>query len=406
VWYSFTNTLTGASQCKISTCGTTDTVLTVFNGCGGSEVACSDDCGGTPCSGPGSCVTVILNPSQNVLVRVSDKGIPTCGEFTLALTNVLVPPPPPANDDCSTPTSISGFGLFPINTLGATTGTQGQTEALCNQFGSGMAQDVWYTWTATGSGTVEVTTCGLIASGPSQDSHIAVYNGSGCPVAGSAIACNDDSLTGCTGFSSFNARTTFTAVCGNVYTIQMGMYPFTTLTMAGQFSVTLTLPGGPSCSTPFTVFCEGNAVGTTCVACGNNGGAGRGCANSGVGSTGAMLVSGGIASVGSDTMTLTCSDMTGPGLFFQANGLAGSPIGFGDGMLCAAIGIIRMGVVFPTAGSATYPGGLTPNPIHIAGAPVAAGDLKHYQVWYRDAVAFCSASTFNTSNGVSLTWTP
>jgi hypothetical protein len=79
-------------------------------------------------------------------------------------------------------------------------------------------------------------------------------------------------------------------------------------------------------------------------------------------------------------------------------------------MLCAGVGIIRLGVVFPgppsPAGTANYPGGLTPNPIGLAGAPIAAGDTKHYQCWYRDAVVFCSSATFNTSNGISLTWIP
>ncbi len=156
-------------------------------------------------------------------------------------------------------------------------------------------------------------------------------------------------------------------------------------------------------STPSTSFCSGDAVGTTCVACGNNGAAGRGCANSSF-ANGALLASSGVASVGSDTLVLTASDIPGPGLFFQANGIAGSPIPFGDGMLCASVGITRLGVVFPTAGSASFPGGLTPNPISVGGGPIAPGSLKHYQCWYRDAAVFCTASTFNTSNGVSLTW--
>ena len=160
-------------------------------------------------------------------------------------------------------------------------------------------------------------------------------------------------------------------------------------------------------STPSTAFCSGDAVGTTCLGCGNNGFAGRGCANSSF-PAGALLSSLGIAGVsaGTDTLVLTATGIPGPGLFFQGSGLAASPISFGDGMLCAAVGIIRMGVVFPTSGSASYPGGLTPNPIHVAGGPLNAGDTRHYQCWYRDAVAFCTASTFNTSNGVTLTWVP
>ena len=136
-------------------------------------------------------------------------------------------------------------------------------------------------------------------------------------------------------------------------------------------------------------FCSGDSVGTTCLGCGNNGSAGHGCANS-VFPAGAQLTNSGNATVSADTLVLTCSNIPGPGLFFQANGIV-SPLTFGDGMLCAAIGIIRMGVVFPTAGVASYPGGLTPAPIHLAGAPVNPGDTKHYQCWYRDIPPFCTA---------------
>jgi hypothetical protein len=157
-------------------------------------------------------------------------------------------------------------------------------------------------------------------------------------------------------------------------------------------------------NTPSTPFCTGDAVGTTCLGCGNNGAAGHGCGNSSF-ATGTLLASTGIASVGADTLLLTVTSVTGPGLFFQANALAPSPFTFGDGMLCAAVGIIRMGVVFPTAGTATYPG---PNPlVSVAGGPILAGDTKHYQCWYRDSVpGHCTVDTFNMSNGVSLTWTP
>ncbi|MDZ4772389.1 MAG: C-type lectin domain-containing protein [Planctomycetota bacterium] len=158
------------------------------------------------------------------------------------------------------------------------------------------------------------------------------------------------------------------------------------------------IPGTPAVS-----FCSGDAVGTTCLACGNNGGAGRGCANSSF-PNGAMLATSGNASVSGDTLALNGTDLTGPGLFFQANGTSASPITFGDGMLCASAGILRLGVVFPTAGAATYPGGLTPNPITVGGGPITAGNIKHYQCWYRDAITFCSSATYNLTQGLSVTW--
>ena len=32
--------------------------------------------------------------------------------------------------------------------------------------------------------------------------------------------------------------------------------------------------------------------------------------------------------------------------------------------------------------------------------------IRYYQVWYRNAAAFCTPSTFNTSNGYAVTWQP
>jgi hypothetical protein len=31
---------------------------------------------------------------------------------------------------------------------------------------------------------------------------------------------------------------------------------------------------------------------------------------------------------------------------------------------------------------------------------------RTYQVWYRNSAAFCTASTFNLTNGVEITWNP
>jgi len=401
LWYTF-NAGSGGGLLDLSTCSTTsvDTVISVFNACGGTELACSDNCGGTPCGGTSSCISgLALAPNQVVRVRISDKGLGGC-DFTL---DTSYTPIPPSNDDCATPIVLSGPGTYPIDTSAATTGTQGQSEGLCLFFGTtAIPKDVWFTYTATQNGTCTVTTCGgiLAPPSPSEDSKISVYGAAGCPTVGSSVACNDDFSCPSNGF---NSTVSFATTCGTTYTFQLGYYGnFAQGSYFGTFSVSET---GTQCSTPSTAFCEGDAVGTTCVACGNNGAAGRGCANSGFAS-GTLLANSGIASVSADTLVLTTSSMTGPGLFFQANGLAASPIGFGDGMLCAASGILRLGVVFPTAGSASYPGGLTPNPITVGGGPIVAGDTKHYQCWYRDAIVFCTASTFNTSNGISLVWVP
>lgn len=386
LWYSFTATVLGGTISPDTCTLGSETVLTVFNSCGGTELGCNDDCGGSPCSGVSSCLAgLALGPNQNVRIRVSDKGIGG-GVFTLKMNYVANAP---SNDVCSSPIVLAGPGVYPFDTTFATSG-QGTTGACMGPPG----KNLWYQYTATTTGTLTISTCGQTTSTES-DTEIWIYQGAGCPSAPS-IACNDD-------FCALQSTVSTPTTCGTDYMIELGNWDtLLTVNIFGTFTVTE--PGTP-CGTPSTPFCDGSTVGTTCVACGNNGAAGSGCANSSF-AAGGLLTNSGIASIGSDTLVLTASTITGPGLFFQANGVLGAPTAFGDGMLCAATGIIRMGVVFPTANTASYPGGLTPNPIHVAGGPINAGDTKHYQCWYRDAIAFCTASTFNLTQGLSLQWAP
>ena len=156
-------------------------------------------------------------------------------------------------------------------------------------------------------------------------------------------------------------------------------------------------------------FCFGDGTGTACP-CANVGLPNNGCPSS-VSPQGAHLASSGTASVGTDTLVLTGTlfPAGGPGLYFQgsARAVAGAGMTFGDGKLCLSGSVLRLGVVFANlGGTSSYPGGLTPAPIHIAGA-TAPGNMRHYQVWYRDASpVFCTSATFNLTQGLSLTWIP
>lgn len=161
---------------------------------------------------------------------------------------------------------------------------------------------------------------------------------------------------------------------------------------------------GTSAGTPF---CFGDGTGTACP-CTNSGSPGHGCASSSI-AAGGLLVGSGVpgASGATDTLILTASDIPGPALFFQGTSpfAGGLGITFGDGLLCAGGTIVRLGVVFPTGTTASYPGGLTPLPIHTAGG-TSAGDVRHYQAWYRDAATFCTSFTYNLTQGLTLTWLP
>jgi hypothetical protein len=154
--------------------------------------------------------------------------------------------------------------------------------------------------------------------------------------------------------------------------------------------------------TPVTSFCSGDGTATACP-CGNSGAAGAGCASS-VG-LGATLAGTGNASIANDSFVLGGSGMpNSSALYFQGttqfNGGLGSV--FGDGLRCAGGTIVRLGTKTNSGGSSAYPG---PGDvvISIRGAN-AAGSTRTYQVWYRNAAAFCTPSTFNLSNGIQLTW--
>jgi len=83
---------------------------------------------------------------------------------------------------------------------------------------------------------------------------------------------------------------------------------------------------------------------------------------------------------------------------------------FGDGLRCAAGTVIRLGTKMSAAGFASYASGNVGNvgdvAISIRGAIPGAGETRHYQGWFRNAAAFCTADAFNLTNGLTVTWTP
>ena len=152
-------------------------------------------------------------------------------------------------------------------------------------------------------------------------------------------------------------------------------------------------------------FCSGDGSGTACP-CGNAGSLGQGCANSSfVG--GARLGASGIAHVVGDSLVLTASQMpNGPALYFQGTTRvnAGAGVSFGDGLRCAGGSVIRLGVAFNASNQSRYPPVAGPS-VSTVGA-CAPGDVRTYQTWYRDSASFCTSSTFNLTNGLSVTWGP
>ena len=131
------------------------------------------------------------------------------------------------SDSCSSPTAIAGQGSFAYDNTLATTGTEGQNEAICYQFGSSTVDnDVWFAWTADFTGNAEISTCG----GTSDDSKISAYPGSACPTMGTAIACNDDTC-------GLQSSILIPVTSGSTYMLQFGNFPGAVANTAGSLSI-------------------------------------------------------------------------------------------------------------------------------------------------------------------------
>jgi hypothetical protein len=152
-------------------------------------------------------------------------------------------------------------------------------------------------------------------------------------------------------------------------------------------------------------YCFGDGSGTACP-CGNAGAAGNGC-GSAINGAGANLTGIGKPSLASDVVVLAATGVpNGPGLFFQGtlrtNGGAGAM--FGDGLLCVSGAITRLKIAFAANSESRIPGPSDP-PLSLLGGIVAPGTFT-YQTWYREPSLFCTASTFNLTNGYEIVWSP
>ncbi len=163
------------------------------------------------------------------------------------------------------------------------------------------------------------------------------------------------------------------------------------------------VPGSP------TGFCFGDGSASACP-CGNGGARLAGCANS-VDPRGARLVATGRASVGDDALTLLVNGLPTTTMiaYFQGTtqvaGGAGSV--FGDGLRCVGGATLRIGSRTSAAGRSSFGHTISGDPlVSVAGQVQAGGGVRFYQAYYRNAASFCSPSTFNLTNGLSVTWAP
>jgi hypothetical protein len=154
--------------------------------------------------------------------------------------------------------------------------------------------------------------------------------------------------------------------------------------------------------------CFGDGSATPCP-CGNNGQTGQGCENSA--STGGALLQA-FGTTTPDTVLLWSSGELSSALtiFLQGNAVI-PPASFGDGLRCAGGILKRLYVKNASGASVSAPGAGDPSITARSAAlgdPIAPGERRYYQTYYRDASAsWCApplGGTFNASNSVKIVW--
>jgi len=256
VWYSFTAGPFGGTL-SVDTCTTTaiDSVVSVYSSCGGSELACNDDCGGTPCAATASCVgPLTLSGGQTVLIRVSDKGL-TGGAFTMNRTFTGFPPP---NDNCTgaitvaCPSATSGSTAAPASAelapiagsscVGPNGGESGQN-LVVNSAG------VWYHLNLPATQTVHADTATA-----SYDTSLTVFTGT-CGAL-TCVTVNDDAQG-----SPFHSKVGWVAQAGQDYFILVHGFGATDI---GTFTLNVTCnptPANDDCGSAAPITGNSGSVG-------------------------------------------------------------------------------------------------------------------------------------------------
>jgi len=152
---------------------------------GGTSQGIGTDCASASCPQPEACCFSDGSCTDSLPADCAGSGGISQGSGTDCATTVC--PIPPANDDCAN-ASVVTDGTTMFDTTDATDSGVLPTGG-CS--GSSVANDVWYEYTASCTGTVTIDTEGSMA--PFDDSVLAVYDTS---CGGARLGCDDDGGSG------------------------------------------------------------------------------------------------------------------------------------------------------------------------------------------------------------------
>jgi hypothetical protein len=171
---------------RLETCGANyDTVMTLFDGCGGSELACNNDYNTGPTTGCTSSRSrigsVALTAGQSYRIRIAAPLSAFLSNTSVMNLSITTAPASVANDTCANAT-IAVAGPNPFDLLEATN----DTVASCS---TAASRDVWFRYQQPFTGNIKMSTCGT-----TLNTVLSVVDGCG----GFEFGCNDNAgITGC-----------------------------------------------------------------------------------------------------------------------------------------------------------------------------------------------------------------
>jgi hypothetical protein len=201
-----------------------------------------------------------LTPGSTIYIRFWEYNNDNNGTFSICVSE---PAPPPANDNCAGAISLTVNPDFAcgVTTAGTTVSATQSTETAPSCSASGVNDDVWYTFTATGAAhQVKIT-------GATSTTAVAVYTGNCGTLTQISGACaSTSSGTATLNLSGLTAGTTYRV---RVYTTS------STVGASATFTICVGTPPPPpandECSgaialTVFSNMCGGATSGTTVTA--------------------------------------------------------------------------------------------------------------------------------------------
>lgn len=228
VWWVWTAPSTGT--CTLSTAGSTfDTVLAVY---GGSSVSALTGVGANDNSLLGGTTSLVTFPvtSGSVYRLAVDGKSGAAGAITLKCTLAL---PGAANDKFASATTLAGSSFTVTGTNVGATAEVGEPRHAGQRGG----KSVWWSWTATSSGTLTVST-----RGSAFDTLLGIYTGS-VVTSLTRVGSNDDESR-----SVRTSRVALSVVAGRVYRLAVDGYQGAQggIQLAGTFQpkIALLAPAG------------------------------------------------------------------------------------------------------------------------------------------------------------------